>query len=560
MFSRTVSRRTTRRVSAVLAGVALVVPTTAVAARPEAAAAAVPKISWGSCGADPLLAAFQCASVEVPTDYDHPRGSTTTIALTRLPATDPAHRIGTLFTNPGGPGGSGVEFVQTAGETAYTPEVRAKFDILGFDPRGVGQSDPATCFPTAAQENAVLAGLPSFPVTSAEERQYTVANAKIGTSCVTTSPDRLTHYSTANVARDMDLLRQAVGDAKLSYVGYSYGTYLGATYAKLFPNKVRAFVQDGTLLPEWYSGSDGDTRPVGVRLRQGEGASETLAQFNLECKKAGPSRCALAQLGDPATVVEDLYERLKTKPVDLVLPDGSTLKVTYATAVQATFFSLYSPAGWPDLAVTLAQLSTAASKGQRSVSVAAGKLPQGLVEWNRRKEEYASLGTSMQPCIESRQTGRPLAYPSYADAADRLAPHFGRFRAWVGQTCEFMPIRDTDAFLGPWQLKVDSPVLVLGTRYDPATPYQATRPYAELYPDARVVTVNGWGHTTLGKSACADATITAYLVNLTAPADGTTCGQDRKPFDPLPQARSGAPAEPRLDVPPGVSRWGTLGL
>jgi pimeloyl-ACP methyl ester carboxylesterase len=479
------------------------------------AKSAVPKIAWGTCGTDPKLKPFQCATVEVPTDYDNPHGPTTTIALTRLPAGDPAHKVGTLFTNPGGPG-----------EQIYTPEVRAKFDILGFDPRGVSRSDPATCYPTAAEESEALANVPAFPVTAKEERRFIVDAAKQALSCRTTSPDRLAHYSTANVARDMDLLRQAVGDEKLSYVGYSYGTYLGATYAKLFPNKVRALVLDGTLSPEWYSGSNGDPNPVGVRLKQGEGAYDTYEQFLSECKKAA-ANCALNQLGDPRTVVESTLERLKTRPVVVALPDGSTLTVTYAVAVAMTFSNLYDPIGYPALAQTWAQLA-----GQNRAK-AATKAPQPLIEWNRRKEDYNSIGTVLQPCVEARQSGRPLAYPAYADAADRRAPHFGRFRAWVGIHCEFLGIRDTDDFRGPWQNKVRQPVLVFGTRHDPATPYEATRPYADLYPDARMVTVDGYGHTTIGKSTCADTMITNYLTQLKAPADGSTCKQDRKPFDPV---------------------------
>jgi pimeloyl-ACP methyl ester carboxylesterase len=495
-----------RRLPVAVAALALITPTTTAVAAPKSV---VPRIVWGSCGAD--LPAFQCATVEVPTDYDRPHGPTTTIALTRLPATDPARRIGTLFTNPGGPGGSGVDFVQQSGLTAYQPEVRARFDILGFDPRGVGKSDPVTCFPTAAEEAAAFAGQPAYPVTAEEEREYTKLSLKLAISCRTTSPDRLAHYSTANVARDMNLLRQAVGDDKLSYVGYSYGTYLGATYARLFPNKIRAFVLDGTLSPEWYSGSDGDRRPIGDRLRQGEGAVETFAQFLSECEKAGPNDCVLAKLGDPKTVAE------------------STL--TYQVAVQVSFFSMYDPAGWPALAESLAELATA-SENTRAKS--AGRAPELLVEWNRRKEEYASIGTALQPCVEARQSGRPLAYPQYADAADRRAPHFGRMRLWLGQPCEFLGVRDHDAFLGPWKLATKTPVMVIGTRYDPATPYQATRPYADLYRNAHLVTVEGYGHTVLGKSTCADNLITTYLTTLTAPADGTTCTQDRKPFDPAP--------------------------
>ncbi|WP_427895920.1 alpha/beta hydrolase [Kribbella sp. GL6] len=517
-------RRILRRLS--VAGVALVLLTPMTTAVAQARSV-VPKIVWGSCGSDPKLKPFQCASVEVPTDYDNPYGATTTIALTRLPATDPAHRIGTLFTNPGGPGGPGVLFLHQDGLRIYTPEVRARFDILGFDPRGVGGSDPATCYPTKADETKALADVPPFPVGAKQERQFILDGAKLAIHCRTTSPDRMAHYSTANVARDMDLLRQAVGDDKLSYVGYSYGTYLGATYAKLFPTKVRALVLDGTLLPQWYSGSDGDKSPVGVRMRQGEGAYDTYEQFLAECKTAG-ANCSLNRLGDPKTVVEGALERLKTHPVDFALPDGSTVKMTYALAVAVTFSSLYDPNGFPALADMWVQLAAT------NRALATVKAPQAIVEWNRRKEDYTSIGTVLQPCVEARQSGRPLAYPAYAAAADKRAPHFGAYRAWIGIQCEFLGIRDQDAFLGPWQNKVKQPVLVFGTRHDPATPYEATRPYADLYPDARMVTVEGWGHTTIGKSACADKLTTQYLTELKAPADGTTCNQDRKPFDPVP--------------------------
>ncbi len=414
--------RILRRLSVAGAALVLLTPMTTAVAQ---AKSVVPKIAWGTCGTDPKLKPFQCATVEVPTDYDNPHGPTTTIALTRLPAGDPAHKVGTLFTNPGGPGGSGVDLVQQAGQQIYTPEVRAKFDILGFDPRGVSRSDPATCYPTAAEESEALANDPAFPVTAKEERQFIISAAKQAINCRITSPDRLAHYSTANVARDMDLLRQAVGDEKLSYVGYSYGTYLGATYAKLFPNKVRALVLDGTLSPEWYSGSNGDPNPVGVRLKQGEGAYDTYEQFLAECKKAA-ANCALNALGDPRTVVESTLERLKTQPVKVPLPDGSTLTVTYAVAVAMTFSNLYDPIGYPALAQTWAELA-----GQNRAKAAA-RAPQALVEWNRRKEDYNSLGTVLQPCVEAKQSGRPLAYPAYADAADQRAPHFGRFRAWVG--------------------------------------------------------------------------------------------------------------------------------
>ncbi|WP_405057165.1 alpha/beta hydrolase [Kribbella sp. NBC_01505] len=478
----------------------------------SASAVGVPKINWGTCG--PELAQFQCATVEVPTDYDRPNGSTTTIALTRLPASDPARRIGTLFTNPGGPGASGVSFIQHNAST-YSPELRARFDILGFDPRGVGLSDPVTCYPTAAEEGAVLAKLKLFPTTAKEERGYIADAAKMAASCRKTSPDRLEHYSTANVARDLDVLRQAVGDKKLNYIGYSYGTYLGATYAKLFPNKVRAMVMDGTLLPERYTGSNGDDLPFGARLRQGEAASDSYQQFLLECKKAAAA-CPLNALGAPKTVVENLLDRLQSKPIG---------GFDYSTTVGIMFDAFYRSDTYPALAQQLAELATQ-PKAQSKAAPA-------------RQEDYPSIGNAMQPCVETRQTGRPLAYPAYADAADQRAPHFGRYRAWIGIQCEFLGLTDTDAFAGPFENRVKPPVLVFGTRHDPATPYQATRPFANLWPDARMVTIEGWGHaTSFGASVCADELLTKYLTTLAAPPDGSTCQQDRKPFDPLPIGKS----------------------
>ncbi|GAA0590619.1 alpha/beta hydrolase [Kribbella sandramycini] len=511
----------------------LVAPLTTAAAAPKPA---VPKINWGSCGDAPELKPFQCASVEVPTDYDRPNGPTTTIALTRLPASDPAKKIGTLFTNPGGPGGEGVPFIQQVAQFAYSAELRARFDILGFDPRGVGKSDPATCYPTEAEEQAAFKGMKAFPVTAKEERRYITESAKVAINCRITSPDRLRHFSTANVARDMDLLRQAVGDAKLNYIGYSYGTFLGATYGKLFPNNVRALVLDGTLSPEWYSGSNGERQPVGARLRQGEGASDSYQQFLLECKKAGPA-CALNAVGDPRTVSEKLLAQLKVKPVVVELPDGTTETIGYADLVAYLFQSFYSSYAYPEIGETLAALSQLATPAAARAKTTP-KLPESLKEWNRRKEEYASIGTFLQFCVEARQTGRPLNYPAYVDAADQRAPHFGRFRSWVGLQCEFLGLKDDDAFRGPWENKVKPPVLVFGTRHDPATPYEATRPFTDLWPDGRMVTIEGWGHSTsLGGSKCADQLLTKYLTTLAAPADNSTCQQDRKPFDPLPQGK-----------------------
>lgn len=496
--------------------------------------APVPDVAWGPCEGDGLDA-FECASVEVPTDYDRPQGRTTTIGLTRLPAADPVQRVGSLFTNFGGPGGPGVETLHALGGALFDDDVLARFDVVGFDPRAVGTSDPATCFRDAERENAFLTGLPAFPVTSREEVRFLGQMATFGASCTLFSGDRIAHASTANVARDMDLLRQAVGDEQLSYVGYSYGTVLGATYAALFPDRVRAMVLDGTMDVDAWSGV-GSRELVGARIGQAAGATETFDEFARLCGEAGPAACALASLGDPGEVVEATYAALREAPVDVPMPDGTSVPIGYPDTVALVFQYLYEPAAWGDLDLTLASLAVLSGAVEPPPAPAQpralGAAPS-LGELLRRAgfaEDYPSVGGALASlCVDTTTPGRPWEYPAKVDALDARYPHFGRFRGWVGVQCEFVPVEDRDAFTGPWDQTTDAPVLVVGTRFDPATPYGFTQPYADRWPDARVLTVEGWGHTIIGKSACADAAVARYLVDLVA-TDGATCAQDVVPF------------------------------
>lgn len=560
-------RRVTRRrravvaftTAAVLAGGLLVSPTaqaspaTAPTTSPSDATGVrpgtkTPKLVWGSCGA--ALEQFRCATAEVPTDYDTPRGAMTTIALIKLPASGPGRRLGTLFTNPGGPGGSGVEFV-TAAETLYTPAVRARYDVLGFDPRGVARSDPATCFRTAEQEGAAPLLQTAYPLTRPEGRTYIADAVSFGRQCTSTSPSRFRHASTANVARDLELLRRAVGDAKLNYAGYSYGTLLGATYAKLFPGRVGRFVLDGTVDPLAWSGTgSGDAAgrvPFGIRSRQGVGATETFTEFGRLCRAAGPAGCSLAALGDPVAVAERTFDRLAVSPVTVETPAGP-LVINQQAAVSITFSALYDPAGWADLSDLLAALSAPSPDEGRVLGALArtntvygeqarGEQPPGA----RRGDDYASVGGNLASlCVDTLASGRLGAYPAIADAYDRFAPYFGRSRLWTGAVCERWSVRDSDAFTGPWQQTTHAKVLVIGTRFDPATPYRQTRPYAALFPRADVLTVNGYGHTALLKSSCADRAVTRYLLTGATAGRSATCRQDRPPFNGGVALRSGA--------------------
>lgn len=493
-------------------------------------AAGAPELTWGACdGAD----AFDCASVEVPSDHDRPRGAATTLAVTRLPATDPGRRIGSVFVNFGGPGGEGVSTLHQLGQQLFAPSVRERFDIVSFDPRGVGQSDPATCYPDAESEREATARmLTELPGNRREETRFILEAAQLGLACATTSPDRFGTASTANVARDMDLLRQAVGDDALTYVGYSYGTILGATYGMIFPDSVRAMVLDGPVDPREWSGVGSDEL-MGARLLQPRGAHEAFAELWALCEEAGPSSCSTAALGDPAEIAEQVLTEIQETPVEVPAGGGETVTYTYTTLVLDTFFSLYGVAGYAPAADVYTFLAGRLGLVDTARSRSAAPAPD-LSGFHRRVEDYPSIGTQLATlCADAETPRNPWSYPRKVAALDAQYPHFGLARGWLGIQCAFLPVTDEDAWTGPWQQSADAPVLVIGTRFDPATPYQHTAPYASLWPDARTLTIEGYGHTSVNAaSPCAHAAIADYLVDLTA-TDGATC-QGAAPFGTPP--------------------------
>ncbi|MGL4174525.1 MAG: alpha/beta fold hydrolase, partial [Dermatophilaceae bacterium] len=276
-----------------------------------ASAPAVPTIDWQPC---PDAAGVQCASVELPTDYDNPKAGTTTVALAKLPATDPDTTIGSILFNPGGPGGSGVSTIKNNG-TAFPDDLRSRFDLVGFDPRGTNASDPATCFPTAEAEAEFFTTKvdPPFEGERLSEVTYLGRLGEIAARCQATSPDRFRHMSTANVARDMDVLRAAVGDEKLNFYGLSYGTIVGQTYARLFPDNVRTLILDGNVDPTEYVGKN-DRRPIGVRTSQDLSLNETFTEFLRLCVEGGQN-CPINAVGDPEQVVDGLLARLLEGPI-----------------------------------------------------------------------------------------------------------------------------------------------------------------------------------------------------------------------------------------------------
>src|SRR3954453_23772155 len=276
------------------------------------AVAAPTKIAWSKC-----FGQFQCGTLQVPLDYSKPNGTTISLAVVKLPATDPAHRIGSLLLNPGGPGGSGVDYTGFAGAELYTPEVRARFDLVGFDPRGIARSTALRCFGTIDQAVSVFTPFP-FPTPRDELSEWIAADSRLVDACDQRGGKIADHMATADVARDMDRLRSAVGDSQLNYAGVSYGSYLGVTYANLFPDRVRAVVVDDVLDPIAWStgrGIEGFLVPFPPGLDRDAGAMATLNEFFRLCDAGGP-RCAFS--GDAAGRFARLAGRVRKQPVEMV--------------------------------------------------------------------------------------------------------------------------------------------------------------------------------------------------------------------------------------------------
>jgi pimeloyl-ACP methyl ester carboxylesterase len=478
---------------------------------------------------------FQCAVAQVPLDYDRPRGPTIALALTRLPATDPKHRIGSLFLNPGGPGGSGVDFVLGAGPFLYTDVVRARFDLVGFDPRGVIRSTPLRCFDSPEDWPPFPAA--PFPLTPEQERAQIAFDRALDQACRQRGGAIRDHMSTANVARDLDVLRAMVGDDKLSYAGVSYGTYLGVTYANLFPSRVRALVVDGVLDPIAWStgrGIEAFLVPFSTRLRSDAGAQATLQEFFRLCDAGGP-RCAFS--GGAAARFAALARTLRTDPVTVTYDDGTSETIDYTILIAITLGAMYGSDIWPDFAGFLAFVEQAANPTARLAPSPVprpdrerphyGATPPGGIE-----EQYMNFleGFPGVACSDSVNPRNYAAWSINGALADAQFGYFGRIWTWASSICAEWPGADADRYTGPFTRVTSNPVLVVGNRFDPATRYEGALIVHNLLPRSALLTVNGWGHTSLFLSACADETIARYLLTTQTPPPGTTCNQDVVPF------------------------------
>ncbi len=476
---------------------------------------------------------FQCTIVWTPLDYDRPLAGLVGNFLIRLPASDRGRRIGSLFVNPGGPGGSGVDFVRFA-SGIFPDEVRARFDLVGFDPRGINRSRPLRCF--RSQEEWAPYFTPFFfPVTPEEEAIWIESDRYLVNACAERGGQIIDHMSTANVARDLDVMRRAVRDTKLTYAGYSYGSYIGATYANMFPQNVRALVVDGVLDPVAWATGTGDeaaTIPFSTRLESDVGARDTLEEFFRLCDQSGPA-CAFS--GDAAERFDELAERLKSEPVEVVFPDGTTGVIDYSALIGFTLGALYDSFSWPDHAQFLADVeaATEAATPARLSSKLELRYRQDAPYMPRLFQERYTNDIEGFPGVACSDSDNPDVYSAWSAAgaaADAAHGYFGRPWTWASSICAEWTGADADRYVGPWTKQTASPVLVVGNLFDPATPYHGAVTLDALLPNSALLTVHAWGHTSLGFSSCADAVLTRYLVEQATPAPGTVCEADVTPF------------------------------
>ncbi|MFF5500660.1 alpha/beta hydrolase [Streptomyces roseolus] len=451
------------------------------------------RLDWKRC--DDAGAEWRCATVRVPLDHAKPAGATLGVALIRKEATDRKRRIGSLLFNFGGPGASGVEMLpQLAGEYASLGE---RYDLVGFDPRGVGRSSGVVCRDDAEQA-AAEAAVDSTPDTPAEEAAYLKDAADFGAGCARRSGTVIPYTTTSATARDLDVIRRALGDEKLHYFGISYGTQLGGTYAHLFPRRVGRLVLDAVVDPTADAAGHARHQTVGFQR-----ALDNYLRSTGQTPRAGTARI---------TALLASLDRRPLKVGDRLLTEGLA-----TTGIAVT---LYAESSWPLLTEALEAAEAGDGSGLLRLADA----------YNDRDEQgrYATQSHSQRAISCADSSERPTAARAKALLPEfrRLSPVFGALLAW-----------DTAGWCAGWPVKGEArtpaasapgadPVLVVGTTGDPATPYEgAERMAAELGEGVGVLVTNkGEGHGAYGTSPCVTRTVDAYLLDGEVPAYGTTCG------------------------------------
>ncbi len=449
----------------------------------------VTPVQWTPCGD------LQCGSVTVPLDYDNERGPTLQIAVARHPAEIPSERIGSLVINPGGPGASGINDLPDE-LSVLTPDLLDRFDIVSFDPRGVERSRPVTCTgPTTSPTPATP--VDPVPTTPAARQALLRNDREFASQCEQRSGGILPYVGTVDAARDLDRIRAALGDARLTFIGHSYGTLLGATYAELFPTHLRAMVLDGAIDPALSTAV--------YATDQADSLESELQAFFAWCAAAG---CPWQPAGDPTSALLGLIQASQTR----ALPVAGGAPAGAGDLYDALLAGLGSRSSWPTLAGALAG---AASGDGSAVALMAGNYETGGSTNAADAEEAID-------CLDHPVSRVVPRYPLLAAQFARSAPVFGPLLAWGLLGCATWPVPPTRVPAPASDLGAP-PILVVGTTGDPVTPYSWSVGLAKELTGGRLLTWRGQSHVAYYYSACVRAFVETYLIAGTLPPPGTTC-------------------------------------
>ena len=450
----------------------------------------VTPVEWAPCGA------LQCGSVTVPLDYDRPAGPTIQVAVARHPAEIPSERIGSIVINPGGPGGSGIDDLPNE-LSVLGPGLLDRFDIVSFDPRGVDRSSPVR---SAGTGGAAPAGplIDPVPTTPAARQALLQNDQEFAAQCQRDSGGVLPYVGTVDTARDLDRIRAALGDSQLTYIGHSYGTLLGATYAELFPTHVRAMVLDGAIDPALST--------TQYATAQAMSLESALTSFFAWC--AADTGCPWRPAGDPTTALLALIQQSRTQP--LSTSGGGTAGP--GELYNALLAGLESQSSWPTLAGTLASASTGN-----------GTPAAGMSErYETGGSPNAAAAEQAIDCLDHPVDRSASSYPALADSISQSAPVFGPLLAWGLLGCATWPVLPSRT-PAPASDPGAPPILVVGTTGDPVTPYAWAVALAQELTGGVLLTWKGASHVASFYSPCVRAASQAYLLAGTLPAPATVC-------------------------------------
>lgn len=459
-------------------------------------------LTWTKCGE------LKCATIKVPLDWAKPSAGSIKLALNYLPSTGTADK-GWLLENPGGPGGSGIDFVKGGGEQVGSADVKAHYNIVGFDPRGVMSSSKVVCLNNKQTDTFLYEPTPGAIGSTTELNATKAAYKSFAAACKKNTGALLGKVDTVSAARDMDIIRALLGETKLNYLGYSYGTFLGTTYAALYPQNVGRFVLDGAIDP---TVSDEDSSAFQLKA-----FDTALKNYLKNCLEVTPSICPFTGTVDSAMVkVTSFFKTLETKPIKTTLTGR---KLTISGGITGLIMTLYSNSYW-----------RYTSSAFKSAFAGDGTLFLQLADFYNDRNPNGTYGSNMLEanmainCLDGRSNSSTAAMNAQNARLAGLSPFFGRYwrNGALGCAAWPYPVATRPA---SYAATGSGPILVVGTTGDPATPYWEAQDLAnKILDNGHLITFNGEGHTAYGRSnSCVVDAVDAYLIYGSVPNKDPNC-------------------------------------